>query len=173
MAQQRLSFAALDFETADFKRDSACSVGIVVVRDGSIFKRYHSLIRPPRKQFVPWFVDLHGISWEMVQNERSFADLWPELSTILHGVDFMAAHNAPFDHSVLKACCQAAGITPPSLKVHCTVKVGRELWRLERNKLPDLCQHLGISLARHHDALADAEACAHIVLCALRDGWLP
>ncbi len=27
-------FAALDFETANFKRTSVCSVGVVVVREG-------------------------------------------------------------------------------------------------------------------------------------------
>ena len=165
------SFAAIDFETADYKQDSACSVGIVVVRSGRITKRFHSLIRPPRKQFVPDFVDLHGISWQMVREERTFAEVWPEFAPILLGVDFVAAHNANFDISVLNACCLAGGITPPSLEVCCTLKVGRELWGQPRNRLPDMCQHLGIPFSKHHDALADAEACARIVKCAFKEGW--
>ena len=148
------SFAAIDFETADYKQDSACSVGIVVVRSGRITKRFHSLIRPPRKQFVPDFVDLHGISWQMVREERTFAEVWPEFAPILLGVDFVAAHNANFDISVLNACCLAGGITPQP-----------------RNRLPDMCQHLGIPFSKHHDALADAEACARIVKCAFKEGW--
>ena len=98
-----VSFAAFDFETADYQRDSACSVGIVVVRSGKIRQRFHALVRPPRRYFIPQFVELHGITWEMVQHERTFAELWPELAPILLGVDFVAAHNAPFDISVLKA----------------------------------------------------------------------
>ncbi len=62
------SFAAMDFETADFKQDSACSVGVVVVRGGQVAERFHSLIRPPRKRFVPMFVELHGITWDMVRS---------------------------------------------------------------------------------------------------------
>lgn len=166
-----VSFAAIDFETADYKQDSPCSVGLVVVRSGKIRQRFHSFIRPPRRRFVPRFVELHGISWDMVQDAKSFAELWPELSPILLGVDFVAAHNASFDMSVLKACCGAANITPPSLEVCCTVQVGRRLWKQPRNRLPDLCQHLGIAFSSHHNALADAEACARIVQCALKTGW--
>ena len=165
------SFAAIDFETADYKQDRACSVGIVVVRSGRISTRYHSLIRPPRKRFVPMFVDLHGISWEMVQEKKTFAEVWPEFAPILNSVDFVAAHNAPFDISVLNACCLAAGITPPGLEVCCTLKIGRQLWKQPKNALPDLCQHLGIPFSRHHDALADAEACAQIVKRAFKAGW--
>jgi len=167
------SFAAIDFETADYKQDSACSIGIVVVRSGSIAQRFHTLIRPPRKRFVPMFVELHGISWKMVQGERPFAEVWPELEPLLLGVDFVAAHNAPFDLAVLKACCLAAGIAPPALEARCTLKLGRKLWGQPKNRLPDLCQHLGIPFTKHHDALADAEACARIVLCAPQAGWLP
>lgn len=168
-----VSFAAIDFETADYQRDSACSVGLVVVRSGRISKRFHSLIRPPRKRFVPEFIDLHGISWDMVREAKTFAELWPEFSPIMLGVDFVAAHNASFDISVLKACCEAADITPPSLKVCCTVQVGRKLWKQPKNRLPDLCQHLGIPFTNHHDALADAEACARIVQHVLKAGWAP
>ena len=31
-------FAAIDFETANQQRTSVCSVGIVIVRDGSLIK---------------------------------------------------------------------------------------------------------------------------------------
>ncbi len=167
------SFAAMDFETADFKQDSACSVGVVVVRGGQVAERFHSLIRPPRKRFVPMFVELHGITWDMVRSAPPFAGVWPELAPLLLGVDFVAAHNAPFDLSVLRACCLAAGIAPPGLTAHCTLKIGRRLWGQPKNRLPDLCQHLGIAFTQHHDALADAEACARIVLCALEAGWRP
>ena len=39
-------FAAIDFETANGRRTSVCSVGIVVVRGGAVVDTYYSLIRP-------------------------------------------------------------------------------------------------------------------------------
>ena len=39
-------FVAIDFETANGKRSSVCSVGIVVVRGGEIVDRFYSLIKP-------------------------------------------------------------------------------------------------------------------------------
>lgn len=167
------SFAAIDFETADAKRDSACAIGIVVVRAQKVAVRYQSLIRPPRKAFSPFCVGVHGITWGMVRNERSFAEVWAEAEALLCGLDFLVAHNASFDNSVLRACCQAAGLRPPELPFHCTVCTSRELWRQPHNTLSDVCSLLGIPLENHHDALCDAEACAHIALNALQAGWRP
>ena len=167
------NFAAIDFETADAKRDSACALGLVVVRAGRIAERYQSLIRPPRKVFSPICVGIHGITWELVRDERPFANVWTEAEALLPGLDFLVAHNAPFDNSVLRACCQAAGLRPPELPFRCTVQASRERWRQPHNRLPDVCGLLGIPLTNHHDALCDAEACACIALRALNDGWNP
>ncbi|MEK7383088.1 MAG: hypothetical protein AAB262_07355, partial [Elusimicrobiota bacterium] len=41
-------FVAIDFETADTGRDSACSVGLVRVENGTIVQKVVQLIRPPR-----------------------------------------------------------------------------------------------------------------------------
>ena len=67
------SFAAIDFETADYGSDSACAVGVVSVKDGRIASRFHRLIRPPRDRFV--FTYIHGITWPQVCLEPSFAML--------------------------------------------------------------------------------------------------
>ena len=39
-------FAAIDFETANGRRTSVCSVGVVVVRGGEVVDALYSLIRP-------------------------------------------------------------------------------------------------------------------------------
>ena len=39
-------FAAIDFETANGKRTSVCSVGIVIVKSGRIVNKIYRLIRP-------------------------------------------------------------------------------------------------------------------------------
>ena len=43
-----MEFVAIDFETANKSYDSACSIGLVTVRDGAIVDEYYKLIRPKR-----------------------------------------------------------------------------------------------------------------------------
>lgn len=160
------SFVAIDFETANPWRNSACSIGVVRVEKGRIKERFSSLIRPPSGWFT--FTEIHGITWNDVRNEQTFGQLWPRLSKLLGGVDFLVAHNAPFDRGVLEACCEHWKRPLPGQPFLCTVKMARACWNLRPTKLPDVAKHLGLEL-RHHDALSDAEACARIVLQALRE----
>ena len=157
-------FVAIDFETADQGADSACAVGLAKVEGGRIVRKVRRLIRPPRADF--FFTYIHGIKWEDVARERSFGEVWTELEPLLDGAQFLAAHNAPFDRSVLSACCARAGLKMPSQPFVCTVQLARKTWGIRPTKLPDVCRHLGIKL-NHHEALSDAEACARIVLAAL------
>jgi DNA polymerase-3 subunit epsilon len=89
------TFAAIDFETANYRADSACAVGLVVVKGSRIVQREHYLIRPPDREFV--FTYLHGITWDDVRDAPTFAELWPILRELITDVDFLAAHNASFD----------------------------------------------------------------------------
>lgn len=160
-------FAALDFETANYRKNSACSVSIVVVEKSKIVKKMSSLIRPPSCDFV--FSYLHGIELRDVAEQPDFIDLWPEINKSLKKVEFIAAHNASFDRGVLNACCVMSGIVPPDIKYLCTMKLARCLWGLYPTRLPDVCWYFGISL-KHHDSESDAIACAKIVLKALEEG---
>ena len=154
-------FTAIDFETADYGRDSACAVGLARVEDCRVVKTAYRLIRPPRPDMR--FTDIHGITWEDVENEPLFGEVWPELADLFEGVDFIAAHNAPFDKGVLYACCAAAGLLPPPLPFICTVKLAKQELCLKPATLAHVCHHLSIPL-NHHNALSDAEACAKIMI---------
>lgn len=165
-----MRFAAIDFETANHDRASACAVGLVVVEGGQIVDRTYSLIRPPTRQFL--FTHLHGLSWNDVQDAPMFAELWERLRRPLDRVAFIAAHNAPFDRAVLSSCAFTYGLSIASKPFVCTVRIARQIWRIYPTKLPDVCARLGIPL-RHHRADADAEACARIVLAAEVAGWRP
>jgi len=160
------TFVALDFETADYPRDSACALGLVRVENHRIVRRAYHLIRPPRRRFS--FTYLHGITWEDVAHQPTFAELWPSLTPILQDVDFLAAHNASFDRSVLHQCCKTARMTPPAIPFECTVRLARQTWNIYPTKLNHVCDHLGITL-KHHFAASDAEACALIVIAAHQD----
>ena len=156
-------FAAIDFETADYGRDSACAVALVRVERNRIVDRVSSLIRPPRREFV--FTYIHGITWEMVRDAPAFDQLWPELDRWMRGVRFLAAHNASFDRGVLEACCRSSGLTPPGIPFECTVRMARAVFGIYPTRLDCVCRALGIPLV-HHRAESDAEACARIVLAA-------
>lgn len=154
-------FTAIDFETADYGRDSACAVGLARVEDGRITATAYRLIRPPRPDMR--FTHIHGITWEEVENEPPFGGIWPELAGFFEGIDFITAHNAPFDKGVLNACCAAAGLAVPPQPFICTVKLSKTELGMKPATLSHVCRHLSIPL-NHHNALSDAEACAKIMI---------
>jgi DNA polymerase III subunit epsilon len=156
-------FLALDFETANRNSDSACAIGLVRVEDNQIVQKSHFLIRPPQQQFE--FTYIHNIGWEDVVTQPNFGELWSTLADHFTDVEFIAAHNAAFDRRVLYDCCKTYGIAKPPQDFICTVQLARKVWKLYPTKLPNVCQHLNISLD-HHQALSDAEACARIVIAA-------
>lgn len=157
------SFLAIDFETANPYRDSACAIGLVRVEQRKIVHREVHLIQPPYRQFT--FTSIHGITWRDVESAPTFKQLWKKIAPLFDGVEFLAAHNASFDASVLRACCASSDIAVPALPFTCTVKLARSHWSLYPTKLPDVTRHLGIDL-NHHEALSDAVACAKIVIAA-------
>ncbi|HLV30914.1 MAG TPA: 3'-5' exonuclease [Chitinispirillaceae bacterium] len=162
-------FAAIDFETADYGRDSACAVSVIVAENGKIINKFYSLIRPPRRDFI--FTNIHGITWDDVADKPSFHELWPQMRQMLSDIDFIAAHNASFDRSVLYTCCRNARLMIPQTDFICTVKLARYVWNIFPTKLPDVCRYLDIPL-KHHDALSDTLACAKIVL-AVKNETIP
>lgn len=169
MASTRaLTFAAIDFETANQYRDSACAVGVAVVRDGVLDFVEEHLIRPPTRQFA--FTHIHGLTWADVRNAPTFPEIWKAIQAKIGSTPFLSAHNASFDRSVIEACCRSYGLERPLSKFVCTVTVAREIWNLRPTKLSDVCRHLRIAL-NHHKAGSDAEACARIVLAAAAEGW--
>ncbi|MGK5088839.1 3'-5' exonuclease [Bdellovibrionota bacterium FG-2] len=158
-------FLALDFETANHARDSACSIGLVRVEGGEIVAKEVHLIKPPSRDFV--FTYIHGLSWRDVAQAPDFGELWEKISPLFKGVKYLAAHNARFDSGVLKACCARYGVEFPQQPFLCTVELARAQWGIRPTKLSDVCRTLEIEL-NHHEALSDALACAKIVLSASR-----
>ena len=156
-------FVAIDFETADNGRDSACAVALVRVERGQIVQRLCRRIRPPRRNFI--WSHIHGITWDDVAAEPVFETVWADCQGVLEGVDYLVAHNAPFDRSVVRACCKTAGLPEPAAPWRCTVQIARRIWGLRPTTLPEVCRHLGVPLA-HHDPASDAHACAQIILAA-------
>lgn len=157
------TFVAIDFETANRRRESACSIGIIRVENLQIVQKEHYFIRPVQPEFE--FTSIHGICWSDVAQEPTFGELWPRIEDLFRGAEVIAAHNAAFDKGVLYACCDAYRIERPPHRFLCTVQLSRKTWKLHPTGLPNVCSYLNIPL-QHHQALSDAEACAQIVIAA-------
>lgn len=145
------------FETSDTYPESACALGMARIEGGRITDTRIRFIRPPRPRVC--FTEIHGLTWSMLRDSPCFADLWPDFSAFMSGADYLVAHNASFDRRVLRGCCRAADIATPDIPFLCTVSGSRRGFRLRRNRLNDVCAHLGIALD-HHKADSDALACS-------------
>lgn len=161
-----LDFAAIDVETANGKRESACAVGVTVVRNGQLQSSDSWLIKPlpSADHFERRNTALHGIT-----REQCMADglPWPETAQRLDRLcaDLpVMAHNASFDESVWRAANRASGVEAPLPRFHCTLQLSRGHLDLVDHKLPTVVRHLGLDDFAHHQAEADALAAAQVTL---------
>lgn len=162
-----LDFTAIDFETANSSMASACSVGLVKVRDGQVVDRIGWYIRPPtgHDHFIEWNTRIHGITPDMVMDAPTWVDQLPDLVAFA-GDDHLVAHNAGFDMGVIKAACVATGFAVPSYSYFCSLQIARATYQLASYRLPAVAHAVGFDDFPHHDAVADAEACAAIIIHA-------
>ncbi|TPW73097.1 exonuclease domain-containing protein [Schumannella sp. 10F1B-5-1] len=164
-----VDFTAIDFETANSSSASACSVGLVKVRDGRVVETDGWLIRPPagHDHFVEWNVRIHGIMQADVVDAPLWSEQLPRLIAFA-GDDMMVAHNAGFDMGVIKAACAASFLPHPAIDYVCSLQVARKSYDLDSYRLPSAAAAAGFDDFRHHDAIADSEACAAIMIDAAR-----
>lgn len=157
------NFTAIDFETANASRASACQVGLIKVRDGRIEDGKSWLIKPPAgvSYFDPFNTALHGINAAMVVGAPSWQEILPEIMSFI-GKDLVIAHNAGFDISVLRQASEITNIGLPDISFLCTLVMARRTLSLPSYRLPFVTEALGIQFQNHHDALSDARAAAQI-----------
>ena len=156
-------FAAIDFETANGKRSSVCSVGIVIVRNGEIADSFYSLIKPYPNYYSYMCTQVHGLTSEDTDNAPLFPQVWAQIEPLIDGLP-LVAHNKAFDESCLKAAFNSYGMDYPGYQFHCTYIASRQKFgkNLPNHQLHTVAAHCGYNLENHHHALADAEACAWI-----------
>ncbi|SES45168.1 3'-5' exonuclease [Rhizobium sp. NFR03] len=150
---------AIDFETANEQRGSACSVGLAWIEDGRVVRVEERLIRPRDMRFSSFNVAIHGIRPEHVENAGEFPEVMDEFADEFRGAT-MIAHNASFDFSVWRACLDLYRQSYPDLSYLCSVKMAQRVWpHLGSHRLNILAGHLGLTF-RHHNAAEDAAICA-------------
>ena len=160
-----ISFTAIDFETANSHRGSACAVGLVKVRDGHIVDTASWLIKPPPgiDDFDPINVELHGIAEQDVQNA---ADWEMSLEGILQFVceDPLVAFDAAYDASVMHKATEHQHLDLPAKDFYCALHLAQDHLALPRHRLSDVLVALDLPPVERHEPRVHALACARIVL---------
>ena len=162
-----MDFTAIDFETANSSRASACSVGMVKVRDGQMVDSAYWLIKPPlgHDEFWEWNTRIHGLVAADVADAQLWTEQLPDLVTFVDG-DILVAHNAGFDMGVIAGACEATLVDTPTFEYACSLQVARKTYSLDSYRLPIAAMAAGFEDFAHHNALADAQACAAIMIHA-------
>jgi DNA polymerase-3 subunit epsilon len=167
---ETMGFAVVDVEatgTSALGGDRIMEVAVVEVKAGQCRVLFDSLINPERP--IPSFVtSLTGISWEMVRNAPTFAEIAPQLAGVLEGNIFVA-HNAGFDWRFVSTEMLRATGRPLVGTRLCTVRMAKRLLpTLRRRSLDHVSAHYGIINHARHRAGGDAVATAEVLRRLLR-----
>jgi DNA polymerase-3 subunit epsilon len=164
-----VDFTAIDFETANSSNASACSVGLVKVRDGRVVDTASWLIQPPagHDEFWEWNTRIHGLVASDVIGAAGWTEQLPDLVAFADG-DILVAHNASFDMGVIAGACAATRVATPDFSYACSLQIARKTYHLDSYRLPVAAMAAGFEDFEHHQALADAEACAAIIVHAAK-----
>lgn len=171
----KLDYIAIDFETANYYKNSACSVGLVRLIDGKETDSVYSLIHPAKMYFIPeWIETIHHISYDDVRDKPYFPEVWDTIVMpfINKTPDIpLVAHNENmFDMPVIKNCCEYFGMEVPKLEYFDSLIVAKKTWPdLESHRLTALGEYFKIEYLAH-DALEDSRTCGQIIKFAA-DKW--
>jgi DNA polymerase III subunit epsilon len=162
------SFLAIDFETANAQRASACALGWARFEDGQALDSGRMLINPrlPYEQWDSFNIRIHGIAPEDVRSAPTFAEVWSVIAPYM-AAGPLVAHNASFDMSVLRAEFARSGVAPAPFRYVCSARLSQAAWpEMLSVSLPTVADELGIQLD-HHNPCSDATASGQILLAAV------
>lgn len=159
-------FAAIDFETANAHRGSACSVGIAIFDECGRQVDDMSTLLKPHPQYSVFDrrnIRIHGIKPEMVEHSPEWSSVYPEVCRLIEDLP-LVAHNMGFDGSVLNRLACTYGYEPFLNQRLCTVKISRScLPELGCHTLDEVYRHYYPDRSfDHHDASADARVAGEI-----------
>ncbi len=158
-------FAAIDFETANYEPTSVCSVGVVIVRGGRLYKKFYSLIQPEPNYYSYRCRCVHGLGRADTDDAPVFPEVWARIAPEIEGLP-LVAHNSCFDEGCLKAVFRCYRMDYPDYEFHDTLRASRRHFgrSLPNHQLQTVAAACGYHLTEHHNAVSDAEACAAIAL---------
>lgn len=166
MKKNNLDFIAFDFETA--KGNLPCQLGLAVVKNGEITDSKSYLIQPPNNEYLSNKIVVHNIWPDQTENAPLFPEVWEEVQHLFENNTLVAHKAISVDYRILKTAAEEYGIDISNVNVpYCTCEIN------EGKSLADCCRDYGIDLNNHHDAAADAIACAQLFIKAHTTGVIP
>ena len=159
------SILAIDFETANAARSSACAVAAVKMDlSGNVIESYYSLINP-HEEFDPFNIMIHGITPDDVVDSPSINPAMAKVFNLIDPDTLIVCHNSAFDFSVMKNSLSKEPLSIPDLTFTCTYRLSsRLISSLVSYTLPDVADYLQIGGLDHHNAMSDALTCGKILL---------
>lgn len=97
-------FTAVDVETSKNPTSTdnfICSIGIVIVENNEIVKQIEYLVKPKDNYIEKSTINIHHITPEMTQNEKTFDQIWPEIEQYFYDTTIIA-HNSTFDERIIR-----------------------------------------------------------------------
>ena len=165
--KNEIDYVAIDFETANSNPTSACSIGLVGVKnDKMVFEEYYLI--NPYEEFSDYNILIHGITPSMVSDALDFSGVYEKIKKYFIDT-IVIAHNAMFDLSVLKALVEKYNLDKPRCKIACTLRISQKLWKDEliNHKLNTISNYLEVD-HNHHNALSDSYVCYEIIKRAIK-----
>ena len=128
-----LNYIAIDFETANQFKNSACSVGLVRFINDIETDSCYSLIHPAKMYFIPeWTRDIHHISYDHVRDKPYFPEIWDSMVMPFinrtPGIPLVAHNGDTFDMPLIKECCDYFGMELTSLTYFDSLLIARKTW---------------------------------------------
>lgn len=153
-------FIAIDFETANFKRVSACALGFAKVYNCKIIETKGYLIKPVGGH-APFQSKIHGIKEDDTFDKPDFGELFPQIQHLFNTP--LVAHSL-FDKQVLKALSDHFNLGLCFDYIDSCSLAKEKLPNLTNFKLKTLVKYFCLPEFKHHDATEDAIACANVFL---------
>ena len=107
-----MDYYTIDFETANSNLTSACSIGIIGVKNKKIMVEKYYLINP-EEFFSPISTLIHNITEEDVWDAPNFKIIWESIKSYFDNT-IVFSHNASFDFGVLNALFEKYNISKPT-----------------------------------------------------------
>ncbi|MGZ4060252.1 MAG: exonuclease domain-containing protein [Bacteroidia bacterium] len=157
-------FAIVDIETCgrkyEFRKGGITEISILIHDGLSVVDKFTTLINP-ECYISPFFVNISGITNDMVANAPKFYEVAKKIYDMTEGKIFVA-HNVGFDYGFIKEEFASLG-SKFKRDTLCTVRLSRKLIPGRRSySLGNLCDYLGIENEARHRAEGDAVATAKL-----------
>lgn len=164
-----MDFIAIDFETANPKRTSPCTLGLVKYENNKQVEEKYWKFKPVPFEFSSINLRITGLCEDDFMNSPTFAEAWNEIKPYFDN-SLVFAHNTNFDINVLKQTLEYYELPFPSFQFCCTYLMSKVKFSdLENYKLNTVAKFMNLEQFNHHNALDDAIICGKIANILIQD----